>query len=56
MICEDCGAKLKVVRRCRQVRLKCDGCGREFQVHEVADRLDAETEEILANSTSIIYD
>ena len=54
--CEKCGAKLEVVRRCRQVRLKCSGCQREFQIHEVASRLDSATEAILGQYTTIIYD
>ena len=56
MQCEKCGDKLEVIRRCRQVRLKCQGCKREYQVHEVASRLDPETEAILNLYTSIIYD
>ncbi len=54
--CEKCGVKLEVVRRCSQVRLKCRGCQHEFQIHEVASRLDSETEAILGQYTSIIYD
>lgn len=56
MTCERCGKELEVVRRCRQVRLKCKGCRTEFQIHEVASRLDAETEIILGQYTAIIYD
>ncbi|MCL7487687.1 MAG: hypothetical protein M8357_05905 [Desulfobulbaceae bacterium] len=56
MKCEKCGDKLEVVRRCSQVRLKCRGCLQEFQVHEVASRLDSETEAELSNYTAIIYD
>lgn len=56
MTCEQCGEKLEVVRRCREVRLKCSGCRTEFQVHEVATRLDAETEDELGRYTAIIYD
>ena len=47
---------LKVARSCWRVRLRCNKCGHEFQIHEVADILDEETEELLANYTSIIYD
>ena len=47
---------MEVVRRCRQVRIKCKGCKREYQVHEVASRLDRETEEQLSQYTTIIYD
>jgi len=56
MTCKRCGEKLEVVRRCRQVRLKCTGCRAEYQVHEVASRLDAETEAVLEQYTAIIYD
>jgi DNA-directed RNA polymerase subunit RPC12/RpoP len=54
--CEKCGGKLEVVRRCRQVRLKCSGCRREFEIHEVASRLDSATEAILGQYPTIIYD
>ena len=54
--CERCGALLEVVRRCRQVRLKCKGCQHEYQIHEVAARLDSATEALLGQYTTIIYD
>ncbi len=41
---------------CRRVRMRCTVCGVEYQIHEVADKLDKETEEILAKYTAIIYD
>jgi hypothetical protein len=56
MKCKECDGKLEVLRACRKVRLQCRTCKKEFQIHEVADRLDAETEEILCNYISIIYD
>ena len=56
MKCCQCDAKLEVVRRCRQVAMKCSGCGREYQIHEVAADLDQETEAILECYTCIIYD
>ena len=56
MKCDKCGEKLEVVRRCRQVRLKCTGCLHEYQIHEVASSLDSETEEELSKYTTIIYD
>lgn len=31
-------------------------CKKEYQIHEVANELDEETEEILARYTSIVYD
>ena len=41
---------------CRKVRMQCKKCGEEYQIHEVSDQLDKETEEILASYTSIMYD
>ncbi|MFZ5798450.1 MAG: hypothetical protein C4563_09530 [Desulfobulbus sp.] len=54
--CEKCGKKLEIVRRCRQVRLQCTGCHHEYQIHEVASRLDPATEALLGQYTCIIYD
>lgn len=56
MKCKACGEMLKVHRRCRQVRLKCSGCHKEYQIHEVAADLDPETEAELERFTCIIYD
>lgn len=57
MQCKKCGkGKLAVARSCWRVRMKCQKCGHEFQIHEVADILDAETEEILSRYAAIIYD
>jgi uncharacterized protein (DUF983 family) len=56
MKCPDCGGRLEVVRACRKVAMKCQECGREYRIHEVADQLDPETEEILGRWTAIIYD
>ncbi len=57
MQCKKCEAgSLEVVRMCRRIRLKCRKCHTEFQIHEVADRLDPETEAILERYTCIIYD
>lgn len=56
MKCKECGGKLAVERRCRQVRLRCTKCGKEYQIHEVAADLDPEIEEQLARYTCIIYD
>ena len=36
--------------------MQCKKCGEEYQIHEVADQLDRETEDMLARYTSIIYD
>lgn len=56
MLCQACGQRLEVDRRCRRVRLRCTGCKKEYKIHEVASQLDAETEEQLGQYTSIIYD
>lgn len=56
MKCEKCDDRLEVVRMCSRVRLRCVGCRREYQVHEVAARLDEETEAILERYTCLIYD
>nr|WP_321467560.1 dual CXXC motif small (seleno)protein [uncultured Desulfobulbus sp.] len=56
MNCRECGDHLEVQRRCRQVRLRCEGCHKEYQIHEVAKDLDPETEAELERFTSIIYD
>lgn len=56
MQCKKCDGKLEVARACWRVRLKCQQCKHEYQIHEVADQLDAETEAILERYTCIIYD
>jgi hypothetical protein len=56
MICKECKEKLEILRMCRKVRMQCKGCGKEYQIHEIADQLDRETEEMLAPYTTIIYD
>ena len=56
MKCKKCNGKLEILRMCRKVRMQCRACGQEYQIHEVADQLDRETEEILERYTAIIYD
>lgn len=56
MQCRKCKGKLEVLRQCRRVRLKCSKCRQEYQIHEVAQDLDAETEALLERYTCIIYD
>jgi hypothetical protein len=56
MHCRDCHHKLEVLRSCRRIRLRCSGCQREYQIHEVASDLDPETEKLLEKYTTIIYD
>lgn len=56
MQCKKCEGKLAVKRSCGRVRMRCTRCNHEYQIHEVADRLDAETEALLENYTCLIYD
>jgi hypothetical protein len=56
MQCKRCKGKLEIVRMCRRIRMRCLRCGHEFQIHEVADQLDAETEALLERYPCIIYD
>lgn len=56
MKCRHCSELLVVQRRCRQIRLHCTGCRREYQIHEVAADLDPQTEAELERYTCIIYD
>ena len=56
MKCRKCSEKLEVLRQCRRIRLRCTGCRREYQIHEVASDLDPETEAILERYTVLIYD
>jgi hypothetical protein len=56
MQCRECHHKLEVLRSCRRIRLRCTGCKREYQIHEVASDLDRETEQQLEKYTAIIYD
>lgn len=56
MECKKCERKLEVARRCREIKLRCTGCGHEYRIHEVAADLDDEIEAILERYTCIIYD
>ena len=57
MQCRQCGHdKLEIVRRCKQVRLRCEKCGREHRIHELAAELDPATEKLLEQHNCIIYD
>lgn len=57
MQCKRCGhEKLEVVRRCRQVRLRCAGCGKEYRIQELAAALDPEMERLLERHNCIMYD
>lgn len=58
MQCRQCGhnSKMEIVRRCKQVRLRCEKCGWEHRIHELAAELDPETEKLLEQHNCIIYD
>lgn len=56
MKCKECKGELEILRMCRKVRMQCRNCKKEYQINEVADQLDRETEEILERYTAIIYD
>ncbi|MCF6290974.1 MAG: hypothetical protein L3J03_08275 [Desulfobacterales bacterium] len=56
MQCKKCRGVLEVQRMCSRVRMRCRNCGQEYQIHEVADQLDSETEAILERWTAIVYD
>lgn len=56
MKCKNCDGQLEIVRMCRKIRMQCKKCRREYHIHEVADQLDPETEELLESYTVIIYD
>jgi len=56
MRCKKCVGKLEILRSCGKVQMRCRSCKKEYQIHEVADQLNRETEEILESYTAIIYD
>jgi len=56
MRCRKCSGKLEILRECRKIRMQCRECKQEYQIHEVADQLDPETEDALERYTAIIYD
>ncbi len=56
MRCKKCLGKLEVYRMCRKIRMRCKECRQEYHIHEVADELDPETEQLLEKYTCIVYD
>jgi hypothetical protein len=56
MNCRKCSGRLEILRMCSRVFMQCSACKHKYQIHEVADQLNKETEEILGQYTSIIYD
>jgi hypothetical protein len=55
MKCRKCKGNLEILRMCGKIRMQCKDCRHEYQIHEVADQLDPETEKILEHYPSIIY-
>lgn len=56
MRCPACEGVLSILRSCGRVRMACGHCQHQYRIHEVADRLDEQAEEVLSRWTSIIYD
>ncbi|NLZ17740.1 MAG: hypothetical protein GX087_08430 [Desulfobulbaceae bacterium] len=56
MECRQCHHPLRVERRCRQIRLQCTQCKKEYHIHELASELDSAMEKELERFTCIIYD
>lgn len=56
MKCRECNQELEVARSCGRVRMKCTGCQKLYQIHEIAADLDDKTVAILERYTAIIYD
>lgn len=57
MICPRCDeGRLTIRRSCGRVHMECRQCAQRFRIHEVAHRLDEQTEAILERWNSIIYD
>lgn len=56
MTCPRCEGRLELLRTCSRLRMLCSVCGKEFRLHEIADQIDTETEEMLNRFNAIIYD
>ena len=56
MKCKKCKGKLEILRMCRKIRMQCKDCRQEYQIQEIVDQLDPESEEILERYNVIIYD
>ncbi len=56
MQCPQCQEQLRIERRCRQVRLRCPQCKKEYQLSECAAAIDADLERELERFPCIIYD
>ncbi len=56
MTCPRCDGHLELLRTCSRLRMRCSACNEEFRIHEVADQIDQQTEELLDRFNAIIYD
>lgn len=56
MECTLCHERLRVERRCRQVRLRCPRCEKEYRLSACAADIDAELEKELERFPCIICD
>ena len=56
MECKQCHQPLRIERRCRQIRLQCPQCKKEYHIHELAAELDPAMEKELERYSCIIYD
>jgi DNA-directed RNA polymerase subunit M/transcription elongation factor TFIIS len=56
MKCKKCHGILEVHRVCRGISMRCRQCNSRFQISEVVDQLDEETELLLEKYNVIVYD
>ncbi len=56
MKCKKCQGILEVHRVCRGISMRCRQCNSRFQISEVVDQLDEETELLLEKYNVIVYD
>ena len=56
MKCKQCQSPLQVLRRCRQIRLQCPRCQKEYRIQELASELDSAMEKELEKFSCIMYD
>ncbi|MDE5832936.1 MAG: hypothetical protein K2H64_08130 [Desulfovibrio sp.] len=47
--CPKCGKTLKIVRSCREVKMRCDACGSSWPLSEFINQADEAMEEFIQN-------
>ncbi|MBD5646582.1 MAG: hypothetical protein HDQ89_02815 [Desulfovibrio sp.] len=47
--CPSCGAPLTIERSCREVRMRCPGCGKSFPLKDFIGNADEAMEQFLEN-------